>query len=100
VPLLAKQSYLLVFTPAVSLEINFECHIYHVTLNNIKDVIGKKCVLPMHNYIVNIFINADVSYDNHLCCRKYYLKKTHVFILNVPHILCTIMYDVLTYLNT
>jgi len=62
----------LVFTPAVSLEINFECHIYHVTLNNIKDVIGKKCVLPMHNYIVNIFINADVSYDNHLCCRRKY----------------------------
>jgi hypothetical protein len=49
-------------------------------INNIKDVIGKKCVLPMHNYIVNIFINADVSYDNHLCCRKYYLKKTHVFL--------------------
>jgi len=52
----------LVFTPAVSLEINFECHIYHVTLNNIEDVIGKKCVLPMHNYVVNIFINVGVSY--------------------------------------
>jgi hypothetical protein len=35
----------------------------------------------MHNYIVNIFINADVSYDNHLCCRKYDLLQLMIHIV-------------------